>query len=70
MAEAAHRSAPARHVLEMRAVRITRMVGERWCLRWVATHSVTGPSIAIEPNTASSIRTPRVVLKLRWVKSR
>ena len=32
---------------------------KRWCLRWVATHSITGPSTAIEPSTASSARTVR-----------
>ena len=34
------------------------------------THSITGPSTAIEPSTASTARTGRVVLKLRWVNSR
>ena len=39
-------------------------------IEWVATHSITGPSIAVEPSTASSARTARVVLKLRCVNSR
>src|ERR1035437_5998933 len=43
---------------------------KRWCFRWVATHSITGPSTAIEPSTASTARSVRPVLKLRWVNSR
>jgi hypothetical protein len=43
---------------------------KEWCLRWVETHSITEPSTAIEPSTANSARSVRVVLKLRWVNSR
>src|SRR3954454_1161570 len=41
-----------------------------WCLRWSATHEMTGPSIAIDPSAASVARTALPVLNDRWVKSR
>ena len=41
-----------------------------WCLRWVATQSITGPSAAAEPSAAKPARTQRLHLKLRWVSSR
>src|ERR1700760_3316689 len=41
-----------------------------WCLRWVATQSITGPSAAAEPSAAKKARVRRCVLKLRWVSSR
>ena len=57
-------------MVDVRAVRVARRSEKRWCLRWVATHSITGPSTAIEPSAASTARTVRLVLKLRWVNSR
>ncbi len=41
-----------------------------WCLRWSATHEMTGPSIAAEPRIASVARTPFLVLNARWVSRR
>ena len=41
-----------------------------WCLRWSATHEMTGPSIAIEPQTAKTPRMNGEVLNARCVNSR
>ncbi len=41
-----------------------------WCLRWSATHEMTGPSIAAEPSTAKTKRKNGDVLNERWVKRR
>src|SRR3954452_22519599 len=41
-----------------------------WCLRWSATHEITGPSIAAEPRIASVARTALPVLNARCVKRR
>src|SRR4051795_2648940 len=41
-----------------------------WCLRWSATHEITGPSIAAEPRIASVARTALPVLNARCVNSR
>src|SRR3954449_348189 len=41
-----------------------------WCLRWSATHEITGPSIAAEPRIASVARTALPVLNARCVNRR
>ena len=41
-----------------------------WCLRWSATHAVTGPSIAAEPSAANTPRSHGVVLNDRCVNRR
>src|SRR4051794_291682 len=41
-----------------------------WCLRWSATQRITGPSIAIDPATASAIFTARFGLNDLCVNSR
>src|SRR3954462_9943179 len=41
-----------------------------WCLRWSATHEITGPSIAAEPRIASVARTALPGLNARCVKRR
>ncbi len=41
-----------------------------WCLRWSATQRTSGPSTAIEPITASTIRSGRFALKEPCVKYR
>src|ERR1035441_398410 len=37
---------------------------KRWCLRWVDTHSITGPSTAADPRTANSARSRPPALNL------
>jgi hypothetical protein len=60
-----------RSLIDVRAVRVARLVRDRCgACGGSATHSITGPSTAIEPSTASSARTARVVLKLRCVNNR
>ena len=39
-----------------------------WCLRWSATQRTSGPSTAIDPATASAIRSGRFALKEPCVK--
>ena len=41
-----------------------------WCLRCVATQSITGPSAAADPSAAKAARVSRWHLKLPWVRSR
>src|SRR5215211_2113233 len=41
-----------------------------WCLRWSATHEMTGPSIAADPSAPNVARSHGLVWKLRCVSSR
>ena len=41
-----------------------------WCLRWSATHEITGPSIAAEPRMANTARVRGPVVNARCVSRR
>jgi hypothetical protein len=69
--EAAQLAGQAAAVVDVRAVRVARAVREGVVLAMVGDpREMTGPSIAIEPRTASTPRTAGLALKLRCVKSR
>ena len=46
------------------------MSANAWCLRWSATHAMTGPSMAADPKMANIPLTQFLVLNARWVSRR
>ena len=68
--EAAQGAAPSGPVPDVGLCGSPSSSEKAWCLRWSATHEITGPSIAAEPSAAKIARTGALVLKLRCVNRR
>jgi len=66
----AQRAAPSRGSVDVRAVRVAGTVREAVVLAMGGDPFDHRPSTAVEPRTAISARTARVVLTLRCVNSR